>query len=142
MQTNPIHQYILGASWLENSFADKKLGRNQVECAPARCPCSKECQTQLGCVGKIVASRSREVLLRYVKPVSELLHPGLPSMRDTWTYMVVQQRAIKMINRLHFLSNEVRLGELCFFSLKKRGLSRILPILCINNLMLLLYTLT
>lgn len=47
---------------------------------------AKKANQNLGWVGKIAAKRPREVLLRSVKTISELLHPGLPSKRDTWAY--------------------------------------------------------
>lgn len=47
---------------------------------------AEKANKNLGCVGKTAAGRPREVLLRSVKTASELLNPGLPSKRDTWTY--------------------------------------------------------
>lgn len=111
------------------NYAEAKWNTLQ-QCALA----AKKTNHNLGWVGKIAASRPREVLLRSAKTVSEsLLNYWSFPVRQTPGHAEVQQRAIKTINRLQFLSNEVRLSELCLFSLKKRRLSRISPILCINN---------
>ncbi|KAK4818039.1 hypothetical protein QYF61_004163 [Mycteria americana] len=74
-----MHQNMLGAKWLESSFAKKDMVVLQVEYDPSMCPYGKE--GILGCVRRRVASRSREVtLLLY----SALTRPRLEYCIQFW----------------------------------------------------------
>ncbi|KAK4806239.1 hypothetical protein QYF61_013383 [Mycteria americana] len=74
---NPGHQYMLGATQLESSLAEKTLGllvdtklNMSQQCALA----AKKANGILGCVGRSVLSKSREVIL---PPYSALVRPHL-----------------------------------------------------------------
>ena len=63
---NPMHQYMLWATQLESSFAEKDLGvlvaiklNTHQQCALA----AKKANDVLGCIKRNVASRSREMTL-------------------------------------------------------------------------------
>ncbi|GAB0208210.1 F-BAR domain only protein 2-like [Grus japonensis] len=65
-RNNPRHQYMLGATQLESSFAEKALGvlvdtklNMRQQCALA----TKKANGILGCIRQSIASRSREVIL-------------------------------------------------------------------------------
>ncbi|KAK4827003.1 hypothetical protein QYF61_013137 [Mycteria americana] len=68
MSAKWMHQYILGATQLENSLAEKDLGilvdtklNMSQQCAPA----AKEANGILGCIRQNIAGRSKEVILPF-----------------------------------------------------------------------------
>ncbi|KAK4830573.1 LOW QUALITY PROTEIN: hypothetical protein QYF61_011751 [Mycteria americana] len=128
-RNNPMHQYMLGATQLEDNLAEKalevlvdtKLNMSQ-QCVLA----TKKANGILGCIRQNTASRSREVILPLY---SALGRPPLTSTfwaplykRDMDILERVQQRAMKMIKGLGHLPSEERLRELGLSAWRREGL--------------------
>ncbi|GAB0202748.1 mitochondrial enolase superfamily member 1 [Grus japonensis] len=130
-KNNPWHQYRLGVDLLGSSSAEKDLGvlvDNKLSMRQQSALVGEKANGLLGCIKKIVASRSRMVLLPLC---SALVRPHLEFCVRFWAPQFktdrellgrVQWRATKLMRGLKPLSYEERLRELGLFSLEKRRL--------------------
>ncbi|PKU47500.1 hypothetical protein llap_2142 [Limosa lapponica baueri] len=137
---NPMQRYRLGEEWVERCSVEKDPGvmlNKSQQCGQPRWPrrptasCvrkSVRANGILGCIGKSVTSRSREVTLplcyALVRPQLEYcIQLWAPQFqRDRELLERVQHRATKMIKGLEHLPYEERLRELGLFSLEMRRL--------------------
>ncbi|PKU43812.1 hypothetical protein llap_5878 [Limosa lapponica baueri] len=128
--SNPKHKCRLGGEWIENSPEEKDLGmfdrklNMTLQCTLT----AQKANYILGCNKRIVASRSRAVILPLY---STLVRPLLEYCIQLWNSQhrrdmdlpeQVQRRAMKMVRGLEHLSYKDRLRELGLFSLEKRRL--------------------
>ncbi|KFQ76770.1 hypothetical protein N337_09100, partial [Phoenicopterus ruber ruber] len=123
-QGNPKPKYRLGGEWIESSPEEKDLG----VLVDKKLNTTQQTNRILGCIKRIVTSRSREVILPLYSP---LVRPHLEYCAQLWVPQHkgdmdllerVQRRATKMIREMEHLSYEDRLRELGLFSLEKTRL--------------------
>ncbi|KAK4819023.1 hypothetical protein QYF61_024139 [Mycteria americana] len=125
-RNNPRHQHILGAYQLESSFAKRYLGILVDNKLTTNLQCTLAAKKAN--IRKIVASKSREVILHFYAVLVRLHLGSCISLRAPWykkdldLLELVQHRSTKMIKGLEHLSYEERLKELRLSSLKKRRL--------------------
>ncbi|GAB0205308.1 mitochondrial enolase superfamily member 1 [Grus japonensis] len=77
-RNNASHQYMLGATQLESSLAEKNLGvlvDNKLTMSQQSALAAKKPNGVLGCLRRQAASRSREVILPFY---AALVRPHLP----------------------------------------------------------------
>ncbi|KAK4806781.1 hypothetical protein QYF61_005577 [Mycteria americana] len=119
-RNNPRYQYMLGATQLESSSAEKDLGvlvDTRLNMSQQRALATKRANGILGCIRRTVASSTGESTSGVLCPVLGSTVQERHAILET-----VQQRAMKMIKGLEHLSYEERLRELGLFSLEKRRL--------------------
>ncbi|KAK4815453.1 hypothetical protein QYF61_002842 [Mycteria americana] len=126
-RNSPMHQYMLGTTPLENSFAKKDLRVlvNTKLNTSQQCALAAKAANVLHCVRGSAASRWREVILALS---SALVRPHLECCVQLWAPQhktdmdICQQRASKMLKGLEHLFYGERLKEMGLFSLGKRRL--------------------
>ncbi|KAJ7415138.1 hypothetical protein BTVI_39281 [Pitangus sulphuratus] len=127
-RNNPKYQHRLGADLLESSSAEKEVGvlvDDKLSMIRMCGPAVRRANGILGCTGKRVASRLREVILLFypalLRPHLECVQFRAPQYkRDKLNK--VQQKATKIIRDVGHTSCEETLRELALFSLEKRRL--------------------